>query len=44
VFNVSLALMREAFPDRPFALVELGRGPSSAERRKGADRRTEVHS
>lgn len=44
VFNVSLSLMREAFPDRPFALVELGKAPPAAERRRGADRRTEVHS
>lgn len=43
VFNVSLSLMREAFPDRPFALVDLGRTPSASERRTGADRRTEVH-
>jgi Icc-related predicted phosphoesterase len=43
VFNVSLSLMREAFPDRPFALMELGHAPSAAERRSGADRRFEVH-
>ena len=42
VFNVSLSLMRETFPDRPFRLVEIGSG-DSGERRRGADRRVEVH-
>jgi Icc-related predicted phosphoesterase len=43
VFNVSMSLMRECFPERPFRLVEIGAG-ESAERRSGADRRIEVHS
>src|SRR5689334_3135077 len=42
VFNVSMSLMRELFPDRPFRLVEIG-GAAAAERRSGADRRLEVH-
>jgi Icc-related predicted phosphoesterase len=42
VFNVSISLMRQTFPDRPFRLVEIG-GAGAAERRSGADRRTEVH-
>jgi Icc-related predicted phosphoesterase len=44
VFNVSMSLMRETFPDRPFRLVELASPPAAAERRVGADRRapTEV--
>jgi Icc-related predicted phosphoesterase len=41
VFNVSMSLMREVFPDRPFRLVEIG--PPAPERRSGADRRLEVH-
>lgn len=44
VFNVSLSLMRETFPDRPFRLVEIGPATAGPERRTGADRRgTEVH-
>jgi Icc-related predicted phosphoesterase len=42
VFNVSLSLMRQTFPERPFRLVEMG-GDAASERRRGADRRTEVH-
>jgi Icc-related predicted phosphoesterase len=42
VFNVSMSLMREMFPDRPFRLVEIG-GAAASERRSGADRRLEVH-
>lgn len=42
VFNVSMSLMRETFPDRPFRLVEIG-GAADQERRSGADRRLEVH-
>lgn len=46
VFNVSMSLMRETFPDRPFRLFEIGPELSAAERRRGGDRRTpaEVHS
>jgi Icc-related predicted phosphoesterase len=42
VFNVSMALMRETFPDRPFRLVEVGMTPAAeaAERRAGGDRRS----
>ena len=41
VFNVSLALMREVFPERPFRLVEIRHGAveDQSERRRGADRR-----
>jgi Icc-related predicted phosphoesterase len=42
VFNVSMSLMREIFPSRPFRVFELG--PDASERRRGMDRRTtEVH-
>lgn len=46
VFNVSMALMRETFPGRPFRLFEVGPAPDASERRTGADRRTpaEAHS
>ena len=42
VFNVSITLMRELFPDRPFRIVEISTRPDDAtgERRKGDDRRT----
>ncbi len=45
VFNVSISLMREVSPDRPFRLVELGpAAAAAAERRTGSDRRAaEVH-
>ena len=41
VFNVSLSLMREVFPERPFRLVEIRHGAveDQSERRRGADRR-----
>jgi Icc-related predicted phosphoesterase len=42
VFNVSLSLMREIFPDRPFRLVDVNvssSAPEDPERRTGADRR-----
>ena len=41
VFNVSIALMRELFPDRPFRIVEIDMrtADQSAERRRGEDRR-----
>jgi Icc-related predicted phosphoesterase len=41
VFNVSMSLMRETFPDRPFRLidVDLTATADSTERRRGADRR-----
>jgi Icc-related predicted phosphoesterase len=42
VFNVSMSLMREVFPERPFRLVEVGSG-AAGERRSGGDRRVEVH-
>jgi Icc-related predicted phosphoesterase len=42
VFNVSITLMRELFPDRPFRIIEIGtRAPEDpGERRKGDDRRS----
>jgi Icc-related predicted phosphoesterase len=40
VFNVSVSLMRELSPERPFRVIELGPHPPTAERRHGADRRT----
>jgi Icc-related predicted phosphoesterase len=44
VFNVSISLMREISPDRPFRLIELGPAAPVAERRAGGDRRAaEVH-
>jgi Icc-related predicted phosphoesterase len=42
VFNVSMSLMRETFPTRPFRLIEIGSKLSAAERRSGADRRATV--
>ena len=41
VFNVSLSLMRQVSPERPFQIVDVSLGPAadSAERRRGADRR-----
>lgn len=41
VFNVSMSLMKETFPDRPFRLVEVSMtAPAdTAERRAGGDRR-----
>lgn len=42
VFNVSLSLMRELSPDRPFRLVDVNLTESvdAGDRRRGADRRT----
>jgi len=41
VYNVSWALMKERFPDRPFRVIEVGPGSAlAAERRAGGDRRT----
>jgi Icc-related predicted phosphoesterase len=42
VFNVSMSLMRETFPTRPFRVIEVAAMLSAAERRTGADRRTPV--
>ena len=41
VFNVSISLMRETFPERPFRLIELGATAPllATERRTGSDRR-----
>jgi Icc-related predicted phosphoesterase len=41
VYNVSMSLMRELSPDRPFHLVDLNlpEKPEAPERRRGADRR-----
>jgi Icc-related predicted phosphoesterase len=44
VYNVSMSLMREAFPTRPFSLVELTPSAAAERRRAGMDRRSaEVH-
>jgi Icc-related predicted phosphoesterase len=42
VFNVSITLMRELFPQRPFRIIEVSTrsGDDTGERRKGDDRRT----
>jgi Icc-related predicted phosphoesterase len=41
VYNVSMTLMRELWPERPFRIVEIEafHAPESSERRTGADRR-----
>jgi Icc-related predicted phosphoesterase len=41
VYNVSISLMRETFPERPFQVVELDltKAPEATDRRSGADRR-----
>lgn len=41
VFNVSMSLMRQHHPERPFALLEITSGADAdqSERRRGADRR-----
>jgi Icc-related predicted phosphoesterase len=41
VFNVSMSLMKETFPDRPFRLIDVNmtQEPDNADRRRGADRR-----
>ena len=39
VYNVSASLMRAAFPDRPFRVIDVGSGVST-DRRARADRRT----
>jgi Icc-related predicted phosphoesterase len=42
VFNVSMSLMKETFPDRPFRLIDVAMTPALAadERRSGGDRRS----
>jgi Icc-related predicted phosphoesterase len=42
VFNVSMSLMKETFPERPFRLidVDITAAPDAQDRRRGADRRT----
>jgi Icc-related predicted phosphoesterase len=42
VFNVSMSLMKETFPDRPFRLidVDMSQAIEPSDRRSGADRRT----
>jgi Icc-related predicted phosphoesterase len=40
VFNVSMALMRETFPERPFRVFEIGVTAGDDRRRSGGDRRT----
>ncbi len=42
VFNVSLTLMRELFPTRPFRIFEIG-GPVEPDRRRADRRGVEVH-
>ena len=39
VYNVSWTLMREAFPQQPFRIVEINMHDASADRRSGGDRR-----
>lgn len=39
VYNVSMSLMREVFPDRPFRIFELDMRPMDDDRRTGGDRR-----
>jgi Icc-related predicted phosphoesterase len=39
VYNVSLTLLREAFPARPFRIVEINMHPAGEDRRTGGDRR-----
>lgn len=39
VFNVSMSLMREVFPERPFRVLEVDMTTSSDDRRTGIDRR-----
>lgn len=43
VFNVSMSLLRQSMPDRPYRLIEVSTNassPDALERRRGADRRT----
>jgi Icc-related predicted phosphoesterase len=43
VFNVSISLMRENMPEKPYRLIEVSSdtsSPDALERRRGADRRT----
>jgi Icc-related predicted phosphoesterase len=40
VFNVSMSLMRETFPERPFRVFEIDVATSDDERRSGGDRRS----
>ncbi len=39
VYNVSLSLMRDEFPDRPFRMLEVDTRPADDDRRGGGDRR-----
>ncbi len=39
VYNVSMSLMRQVFPERPFRVVEVDMRPTGEERRIGGDRR-----
>src|SRR4051812_38214061 len=40
VFNVSMSLMREAFPERPFRVFEIDMTAADDERRSGGERRS----
>jgi Icc-related predicted phosphoesterase len=40
VYNVSLSLMRQLFPERPFRVIEVDMRTSEDDRRAGRDRRT----
>lgn len=40
VFNVSMSLMRETFPERPFRVFEIDFSAGDDDRRSGGDRRT----
>jgi hypothetical protein len=39
VFNVSMSLMREVFPERPFRVLDVDMTTSADDRRTGIDRR-----
>ncbi len=43
VYNVSMSLMRETFPDRPFRVLEIDSTAANGDRRAGADRRAAEH-
>lgn len=43
VYNVSMSLMRETFPDRPFRLLQIDSTPTDDNRRSSGDRRAIEH-
>jgi len=42
VYNVSMSLMREHFPERPFRVIEVGPASALAAERRSGDRRTQT--